>query len=185
MNGKVTAMHILYSRHDSMTERPTVDLEMEPLTKCMTSFAYLMLGPEKIGRRQLACFCHSCLCANSRSRLVRDNQILNVPSCTCRLAECYEEQQIRPIPTGIAGRRAEAQMYGHLLASRLRPGTFIAVQNRESWSQGSDMLYANDSYWIAKIRATDPVERIGLRTTIAGIRFDKADYCIHLECYFQ
>ena len=102
-----------------------------------------------------------------------------VQGCTSgeRWWECAVELQGA---RGVVAQRKEAQRKGRELATKLAPGTFIAVQDRENQNHAVPFLVgitrdAGDGTCIA--------EQVKQRKWIQGTQFDEGDFAIVVQWY--
>lgn len=177
---------VTYSHHDEVIERPRVEHEFEPLTGKMSSFSFIILARDQIGRRERSCWCEPCFHQRARETLMpRGNGTLVCEECRSPIPLPWYEQSVKDLGTGLAGRRKEAQGLGAQLAPRLKAGGFLAVQARQRWSISEDLLYRPGHFWVAQAPDVLQVRKITKRETISGQPFSPGDYLIHIGRYFE
>lgn len=74
-------------------------------------------------------------------------------SCADREQSWAELKVERDDAAGIANRRKAAQARGKSLASKLKLGSWVAVQARERWSTSEDTHLRAGHFWLARVVA--------------------------------
>ena len=160
---------VTYSNHNEITERGVVDHEFSPLTGKMSSYSYLMLARDQIGRRERSCSCEGCFHQLGRATLrAAGDQTLVCDECETNRHEAFlgiaegkrtstwHEQEVKDLGTGLAGRRVEAQAQGHKFATMLKPHGFMSIQARERWSTTEEVHVRPGHFWVAQVRPAPP-----------------------------
>ena len=142
------------------------------------SFGYMALDGERVLQRWFDCWCPQCMAADGPGKGSM-NSNYQVIGCTC--SEPWWEHSVALQGTlGVAALKKKAQKRGRELASQLKPGTFVAVEDRGTRG-GSNVpfligvtLDAGDGSCIVE-KVKENQKRID------GTRFDAGDYAIKVK----
>jgi hypothetical protein len=151
----------------------------EPVVGIRKSFGYMALSKERVLQRWFDCWCPECMHAEGVGKGTMDS---NYQVCGCRSKEPWWEHSVALLGTrGIGAQKKEAQRRGRDLASRLKLGTFIAVEDRKAPPGTVAFLIG---ITLDSGNGTCIKEHVkGPRKTIAKTRFDDGDYAIQVQWY--
>jgi hypothetical protein len=180
---KVNEIVVLYSDATDMIERPQVERwRYDPLTDAKKTFSYMMLDSGVFGRREHSHWCWACCGARGRGQGTT-NSNLDVAGCdVCDDPQhIWKEQEVqRTDPLGIAERRAKAQKAGADMVARLKPGMWLASQDRMT----------DDSFWIGQAHklpnGTCVHKAVTERTdNMAGVQYTRGDFAIAVKWWLK
>ena len=134
-------------------ERPAVEPKFSTLSGGKSTYAYLMQRQGFVGTRPYGGWCEAC-----QRGLGPNNGLssrLHVLGCSCAdKDQSWAELTIeRTDAAGVANRRKAAQARGKTLASKLKEGSWIAVQARERWSTSEETHLRAGHFWLARVVA--------------------------------
>eukprot|EP00965_Chrysotila_dentata_P193216 6175616-Pleurochrysis_carterae.AAC.1 len=110
------------------------------------------------------------------------------PECPMAAALPWKQITVKELPlTGVANRRIVAQEQGRLLAQRLTPDAYFAVQARADWSSSEEVHYRPGHFWLAQAPPESEflVERVHRRSTADGTAYSSGDFKIKVGRYFD
>ena len=135
---------VLYSDATDIAERAEVERsKFSSLTGQKKTFSFMPLEKGVLGMRCLSCFRPACFGARGRGQDRTDSN-LQVTGCECSGEHfAWKEQEVnRTDASGIAERRVAAQREGKRQADKLKPGVWLACQDRSQTE--------SDVYWIGQ-----------------------------------
>jgi hypothetical protein len=145
------------------------------------SFAYHALHEGAVLQKWFDCWCPACMAADApgdRADGAEMNSNYQVPNCEC--TERWYFHSVRLLGNrGIGAAKRAAQKYGRDNAPLLKPGTFIAVQDREA-------AEAHESPFLIGItidagNGSCIVKEAKGREMYRGTRFDQGDFAIAVK----
>ena len=168
--GKHKINQVVVYHLDAATDiqRPVVEPVFNTLQGGKSTYAYL-IGQRTglVGGRTYGGWCEACQRGLAPEKGLTSR--LHVPGCSCADGGAWAEIKIdRNDAAGVANRRKVAQAHGKALASKLRQGSYIAVQARERWSTSEETHLRAGHFWLAKVVA-HPGERAPTGTTPSGV----------------
>ena len=176
---KVNEIVVLYADATDIAERAEVERsKYDSLTDQKKTFSYMPLAKGVIARRCLSCFRPGCFRALGRGLGTMDSN-LSV-RCECDGAHyAWNEQDVnRTDAGGIAERRVAAQREGKRQVGKLKPGMWVAAQDRSTSE--------SDVYWLGQAFAIPgkdgscihkgPIE--ARSEWIASTEFTRGDYAV-------
>lgn len=168
--GKINQV-VVYHIDATEIQRPVVEPNFNTLQGGKSTYAYLIgQRPGIVGARVYGGWCEAC----QRGLAPQEGltSLLHVPGCSCADGGAWNEVKIeRTDAAGVANRRKVAQARGKALASKLKLGSYIAVQARERWSTSEETHLRAGHFWLAKVVA------IGQR--VVGTSPLNADQAVH------
>ena len=148
----------------------------DPVIGIRKSFGYMALGGGRVLQRWFDCWCPECMKAGGPGQGSM-NSNYQVSGC-CSHERWYEYSVALQGTRGLVAQRLVAQRKGRELAEKLKPGTFIAVQDR-------GVTGPNVPFLIGITQDTGNgsciEQHIGSRQTINSTRFDAGDYAISVK----
>ena len=133
MGGKVNEVIVLYSDATDMHERARVEKsKYDTLQLAKSTFSYMILDEGVHARRQHSCWNPLCFGARGRGAGTTDSNLI-CAGCSCEgdaQKEWSEQEVQRTDALGIAERRVVAQREGHRMGEKIRPGMWLAAQDR-------------------------------------------------------
>ena len=183
---KVNEIIVLYSDATDVAERAEVERsKYDSLTGQKKTFSFLPLAKGVVALRCLSCFRPKCFGARGRGLGTMDSNLV-VSDCECSGAHfSWKEQDVnRTDAGGIAERRVAAQREGKRQMEKLKPGMWLAVQDR-SVTEG-------DSYWIGRAFAIPGKESScvhkaveGRSEWIGGVEFGRGDFAVAVQWWVK
>ena len=178
---------VLYADATDIAERAEVERsKYDSLTEQKKTFSYMPLAKGVIARRNLSCFRPGCFRALGRGLGTMDSNL--TVCCECSGAELhawYEQDINRTDALGIAERRAVAQREGKRQVGKLKPGMWVAAQDRSTSE--------SDVYWIGQAVAIPgrddscihkgPIE--DRSEWIASTEFTRGDYAVGVRWWVK
>ena len=191
VNTKVNEVIVLYSDATAISERASVERsKFDPLELARSMFSYLPLALGVHARRQLSCFCMWCFGVRGRGEGTADSNLC-IKGCACNSTAAdgserpnpqhawFEQECQRSDALGIAERRTAAQREGRRLVGNLKPGMWLASQDRRS----------DDTLWIGqavKVKSDCIHKSVEARSEwIAGAEFNRGDYAIAVKWWIK
>jgi hypothetical protein len=149
-----------------------------PAVGIRKSFGYMALSTERVLQRWFDCWCPRCILADGPGRGSMNS---NYQVTGCRAQEPWWEHSVALQGTrGVGARRKEAQRRGRELAGKLKPGMFIAVEDR-------GIIGPDVPFWIGVTQdagnGTCIAKHHNERQTVGSTRFDPGDYAIAVKWY--
>ena len=178
---KVNEIVVLYADATDIAERAEVERsKYDSLTDQKKTFSYMPLEKGVIARRCLSCFRPACFRALGRG-LGTMNSNLEVSCCECDSEHfAWNEQDVnRRDALGIGERRAAAQREGKRQLDKLKPGMWVATQDRST--SESDVYWIGQAFAIPGREGSSCIHKgpIEARSEwIAGTEFTRNDYAI-------
>ena len=139
----------------------------ESVVGIQKSFGYMALGGERVLQRWFDCWCCKCLLVASPGVPPMDSNY-QVPACEC--GEPWWEHSVALLGArGIMAQKKQAQSRGRELARKLKPNSFIAVQDRQGQGHTVPFLIG---ITLDTGGGSCIIEEVQDRKTINGTRFD-------------
>ena len=141
------------------------------------SFGYMALDGGRVLQRWFDCWCPECMCAGGPGKGSM-NSNYQVAGCRCK-ERWYEHSVALQGTLGVAALKRKAQRRGRELASKLKPGTFIAVEDRGT--SGDSNVPFLIGVTLDAGGGSCIVEQVTGNKRIEGTRFTAGDYAIKVK----
>ena len=157
-------------------KRPVVEEHFESIFGMRKSFGFLATSEGRVNYRECDCWCPPCVMTGPHRGTMNCDSI--VSGCVHKEAlghKWYQCDVARKDTRGVMNRRNKAQEYGRQLAEKLKPGAWVAVQER-------DVDHPQDPYMVGRVMdagdRTPIIERVNERKTVNKTLFTKGDYMV-------